>query len=55
MPVRVKTPVTGVQPATELDDNTTLASASTVGAVVAVESAHPDAMTQARRAAPAAR
>src|SRR6185295_618966 len=55
IPVSVRTPVTAVPPATELDDSTTLASVTTVGAVVAAESAHPDAMRQARNAAPAAR
>lgn len=40
--VSVRTPVTAVPPATELGESTMLASATAVGAVVAVESAHPD-------------
>ena len=51
-PVSVRIPVTGVPPDTELDDNTTLASATVVGAVTAVESAHPDATRNARSAKP---
>ena len=55
VPVRVRTPVTGVPPSTELDDNTTLASVTAVGAVVVAESAHADTMQDVRAAAAAAR
>ena len=44
--------MSGVPPDTELDDNTTLASATVVGAVTAVESAHPEAAQTARSAIP---
>jgi hypothetical protein len=51
-PVSVRIPVTGVPPDTEFDDNTTLASATVVGAVTAVESAQPDAASSARSTTP---
>src|SRR5580704_19029226 len=52
VPVSVMIPVTAVPPDTEVDDKTRLASAAVVGAVTAVELAHPDAARSAKRATP---
>lgn len=54
-PVSVSTPVTEVPPNTDVVDSTMLASATTVGAVVVVVSAHPETTKAATTATPAGR